>query len=323
MQSTAPHAPETIFVVVATATPRLDQTANEDAVACLSRPPERAVRAALVLCDGVGSVSGAKQASHLVAQSMMADLVEAEEFPPVDSPPDFARLFALQAERLTAKSDTDASLKGSLATTCLVATITDTHLHLGYVGNGGAFHFRGDAFRWSGRFVPGLYGANLIAPHVEAYAGQNALTRFLSDDMPDDTGSARHAPTCLSISRDARNGDMLLLCSDGVFSGEEAFARDDQGGLWQSIPVTLSTILIAVRDGFDEIARSPDTVDAAAYLTWCLSNTLERLRAGGSLQDDASVALLVTSQALARHMEIRESARITTASQSVFSTPVG
>lgn len=191
---------------------------------------------------------------------------------------------AIQAEELRPGS--------SYASTLLLATDTPTAIGVAYAGNGAIFHLPGDFTRFgNGLALPWTF-SNLLRPHSILNAqGKAALTCHF------DASGGPVEPTTLWIRKDTQVGDIVILCTDGIFSTDQVPTGDPGDGTrWQEIPYTLLRLHETLREAFGD-----PTPLTSERLQMALQSLLDRLRAENELDDDATLGILVTEPAIHYH----------------------
>jgi serine/threonine protein phosphatase PrpC len=181
---------------------------NEDSIAvCLAPEASPAVsRALLAVADGVGGVPGGDVASRLAVESLSHDFPALERYDPAKA---LRRLF----QRANARIHEDAaSSYPGMSTTLVAAAIIRHKAWIANVGDSRAYLVRAGAARQLTRdhslqeearhaFWPIRKSA---PPHVS-----NVITRSV--------GSCPQLKTDIYGPIDLRQGDILLLCSDGLY----------------------------------------------------------------------------------------------------------
>lgn len=105
----------------------------------------------------------------------------------------------------------------------------------------------------------------------------------------------RAEPTVLSFHKDTRVGDIILVCTDGIYSSDQNRSGDPgDGSLWSEVPIPMTRVLNALRGVFN----SGIPLDVCV-LQSALDTVLADLRENRLLDDDATVGVLVTGTAVA------------------------
>jgi serine/threonine protein phosphatase PrpC len=294
---------------VATNTHRARPEDNQDAAAIATVPPGGLP--AVILADGLGSFAYAGEAARFAAEEARHALETRDDRPRgIDTVfslvqahlADFAsaRLAAPEV-RAAASPDERPDPTRAFGTTLLVAAETPDGLLVAYAGNGGVFHIRGNftdfgtekALPWS--FV------NCLNPHSVSEEGREALYRYLSP-----TGGPEQAePTVLLLRKDRRFGDILLLCTDGLFSPDQVrYGSPGDGSVWGEVDEPLIAFHTALRACFAAEGHL-----TRGRLQQAMDDYLAGLRARRALDDDTTLGLIVTARALAYRRERQEKPR--------------
>lgn len=183
--------------------------------------------------------------------------------------------------------DKEFDREQSFGTTLLMAGETETELWLGYVGNGGIWHLRGSFNEFSpNRYLP-WNAVNYLNPHtLENDLGKEALYRLIS---PSDC-EEKSEPTILRLNKDCERGDIVMVCTDGIFSNDQAcVGRFRDGSTWSKAELAMLRFFDILDQFF---AQDSSALDAT------LKNYVQSLRTECLLDDDASVGVIITAPAL-------------------------
>ena len=168
---------------------------NEDAIGVDKELP------AAVLADGMGGLSRGEVASATVVRSVLEGLRAGKD----------ARESLLAAHRNILTDSPDPTQR--MGSTAVVLTIREGQLMTYWVGDSRAYLLRGDAMRLISRdhsLVQGLIDAGAITEkEAESHPNRNVVTRAVGIQ---ESGP----PEIDEIAIDARPGDRLLICSDGL-----------------------------------------------------------------------------------------------------------
>lgn len=267
---------------------------NQDACAVLRN--QRAGFAAAIVADGVGSHYGAEIASAEAVAALREQLEQISDPTSID----FGELFRQTAQTLSrrvrnsgADLSSDFSRDQAFGTTVICAIETDTYILAAYLGNGGIFHIRGnlDTFPAS-QLVPWSV-LNLLNPQSVSQHGRNVLYKILSPYKE----RTDCEPDQVSITKDLRCfGEIVVICSDGIYSADQVpVGKDEQGGVW----ISAEPKLVLLLDHLKRFFTNKQYDDAALQQT--LGAYLTDLSKRGLVDDDCTVAVLVTEQALLFH----------------------
>lgn len=255
---------------------------------------------AVLVADGLGSHYGAEIASALVVEHARRHLeASAKE----EAEPDLRRAFeaarqALSQHVASVAVDLPADLVHSVAfgTTLICAVDSPARLSIAYVGNGGLIHLRGNFNDFPASQLLPWSAINYLNPHSISSGGHNVLYKLLSPWIP----PANATPTCLDIAKENElHGDILMACSDGIFSYDQtSIGRDPEGHVWISADRAVTAFYDALGQFF-----AAGVLDSPA-LERCLQRYLAAVDAEQPLGDDATLGVVISAQAI-RYQEAR------------------
>lgn len=268
-------------------TPRDDPERNEDAcdTACVPRTGARGV----VVADGLGSYSHAGQAARQVVRHAVEWLRDqTEDFGRAALPRLFEHVHGeLRGYARDAAGGGDPEPQ-AFGTTLLVGLDTGAELVAAYAGNGAVWHIRGNFEADPSSGVP-WSAVNLLNPHSVLRDGREVLYNIV-----DGAAERPPVPAVVSVRKDPRFGDILLLCTDGIYSADQVtHGTDAAGATWISAEATMVEFYRSLHElfaGWDGEAGLP--------LRDALHAWLAGLRARGVLEDDATAGVIVTADAL-------------------------
>lgn len=254
---------------------------NQDAVGCVRhRTPGYTL---VAVADGIGSHPRAEVGARLAIEAAVRAFrtrADPNAAHPRDLVAAAAAALGLFAEK---EGIAPAERERTLGTTLICAVETPDEIRLGWVGNGAAFLVRPSLLGSDGNPAAAWAATNLLSPHCTGRNGKSVLARFLSAAGP---GPATE-PTTLTLARDRRRGEILLLCTDGLSSADQVtVGTDDQGKVWQLVDPALPRVLSALAPWAAGAAVSGDEMSAA------LAAGLEALDRDHLLEDDCTVAVL-------------------------------
>lgn len=227
----------------------------------------------LVICDGIGSM----QDSGIIAK----EVVEA-----------FIKQFYSEEpmEDQEFINNVSQKVKGLLLTggTTLIycRKLSDQKFKVGYLGNGGMIHFRGDFFfEKIGEAIS--HYSNLIIPHVDRVG---ALTKHISSDSTEKSIQL----SFIDLTLNSERGDFLLFYSDGIGSLETQFVADMKDeGYWRIESDLIQDILLSLHQ---ELIKPIEVDSRENQLSNLLATKCEEFKKLGRLEDDVSIGMVVTKQ---------------------------
>jgi PPM family protein phosphatase len=169
---------------------------NEDAYVC--EPPLFAI------ADGMGGARAGEVASSIAAAAVQAGEVDG------DGKDRVAALIQAANRNVYERSSSDAEVAG-MGTTMTIALVEDATVTFGHVGDSRAYVLRDGSLEQltdDHSLVAELVrGGKLSAEEAEHHPQRSVITRALGTDPDVDVDT---------FSGDAREGDVFVLCSDGL-----------------------------------------------------------------------------------------------------------
>jgi serine/threonine protein phosphatase PrpC len=173
--------------------------------------------------------------------------------------------------------------------TTLLALIDsgDTYLFT-YLGNGSLLYLRGDFWRFKGRDWPWCSTDLIVSHSFLDNSGRNRLYGILGPN------GLTAEPNIGLLSKDQRYGEFLILCTDGISSADSLkIGRDPQEKLWLEANRNLEHLINQALPRF----LAELVLDASPEQA--LGETLNAFMAAQAFDDDATLAVLVSQQAIA------------------------
>lgn len=287
------------IAIVATATHRTHTWASQDAASVIVRPDY----CATIVADGMGAHADSGKAAYHCATEARAILEEADYFP------DPLVLFEQVQQSLAKKApewldemppETRAriDLDRAFGTTLIVGAETENALLVAYVGNGCAFHLRGDFASFPEQIPLPWSCVNLLNPHTVCENGREALYRYQSPT----SSLAMATPSLVVVGTDHTFGNILLIATDGLYSYDQVRRGvDPDGELW----ISTGKPLLAVHAALRSLFLQPGELTAGSVQE-AMDACLEKLRSDGLLEDDTTLGLMISPQALAYRNSLQE-----------------
>jgi serine/threonine protein phosphatase PrpC len=305
------------------------RSANHDAVAYRVCPGKWQ---AAILADGVGGGNEARtgEASQCVVSAVCMALEEGH----LEINALFDRAYQALV-RMGAESKVDSPVekrpRNWLATTLIVVLEFEHEFCCGWVGDGAILHARGNLNAFRNRDGLPWMWMPLLSPHTIPQRGREALYRSLA---PGAIPEARE-PTVFRLRKDRFLGDVLLLATDGIYSwdkpkrgfvsakesderqfaiiGHDLLLRTHQWfcQLWEPQPIRETASvpdpgLLSRTDSprTDSWPQEPareeqgQNILTQQELQTSLSTFLQDLKSRDLLEDDTSLGILLSRQAL-------------------------
>lgn len=172
-------------------------------------------------------------------------------------------------------------------------------LLLSYVGNGAIFHLPGNFGElpktFSNSNLPYRY-SNILIPHVD---GNGTLSKHISHHSnPKDW-----LPTFIEVTLNNTEGDIFILCTDGISSLEEdVLLRDEEQRTWRFQSSLITTFVQDLHKWLVDNCEG-NIID---LMDDFLERYLGQLKMDGKLEDDASIGLLITQAVIDYYKQCQE-----------------
>lgn len=258
----------------------------------------------IVVADGVGSHYAAEIGATVVARTISRGLEQLPSHDRLclrrlyhDAWLDVQHYIDKHADSLPQ----DVDWQNAFGTTAVCAVETAEELTLGYVGNGGIFHLRGNFNTFPASQLLPWSAVNYLNPHSIPRNGKNVMYKLLAPR----SGPDEIAPSILRLSKDdAFFGDIVVCCTDGIYSYDQvSIGRDDDKNIWISGEPAITRLFDALTEFFDGDVSEP-------ALAACLERYLAELQTANLITDDCTVAVLITEKALAFQASLRARRRV-------------
>jgi len=175
-------------------------------------------------------------------------------------------------------------------TTAIAVVETEEKISIAYTGNGAAWHIRGNFSEFPDSLYYPWCISNYLNPHSVSENGREVLYKFISD-RPDHNESA---PSIIEIEKDRLLGDIIMVCTDGIYSADQLRVGENEKGVWVKFESPILCFFEYLASFFKNYpAYSNDALETE------LIKYLEGLKS--NLNDDATVAVLITRDALKYH----------------------
>jgi serine/threonine protein phosphatase PrpC len=279
--------------LAAVATLSLKQT-NQDACAVIVSRTTPAL--GVVVCDGIGSHSGAEFASRFVVQSIVRQLEEmpSEMIAALDAR-GMTQVYCNACKTVADRSYTDPIASAALppgaspGSTALCALELQRSILIAYCGNGAILHLRSNFNEFPKSALLPWSAVNILNPHSQPVRGKNQLYKFLSASAT----LAEAEPSVLVLSKDDLvMGDIVAVVSDGIWSYDQTTIGQNDLGVW----IHADTALPMLYEHLDQFFCGAEIT--AAALTRSLESYLETVKNSGQMSDDCTIGVLITGKAL-------------------------
>jgi serine/threonine protein phosphatase PrpC len=254
---------------------------------------------AIFIGDGLGSFKYAKTASEKVVDYLLskAKAIDGPSINSGDIP--FEQIFHDSKSMLidfaaNNLSKTELELDNMLGTTAIAALEIGNSFAIAYAGNGAVWHIRGNFTDFPGTYHFPWNAINYLNPNTVPEKGKEALYRLISNNAD----FSECVPTVIKIGKDVHFGDIIMVCSDGIYSADQLKTGMNDKGIW----VRYEQCMIAF---YSHLKRF--FTDGLEYDKSGLAAMLERFlnEIKGTLDDDATVGIFITKEVLNYQRKMR------------------
>lgn len=252
----------------------------------------------IFIADGLGSFKYPRLASERVIDFFKASAQDLNASPSKGHHPKFKEVFKQAKEKLIGFAnenfkDEDKEEPNLYGTTAITVFETEGKVSVAYAGNGAIWHIRGNFNEFPAAYHYPWNAVNYLNPHTIPEGGKEALYRLISNSSDFD----ECVPTCIEIEKDKSVGEIIMICTDGIYSADQVKAGKNDKGVWVRYEPTMLKFFDCIKDFFKSKQHY-----SKEELEQTLNNYLEELKP--TLDDDATIGLLVTKEALNYQNEI-------------------
>lgn len=245
----------------------------------------------VVVADGIGSFSYAEDAADKVVSFVCSSIEQLKDINELN----FETIFSKAKEKLIefAREKGLETEGKTLGTTLIVAVHHPTPdrdydiIKVAYVGNGAIWHLRGNFNHFNESQLLPWNAINYLNPHSIQEEGKEALYKLISV-----SGNYEEAvPSVLTFRADKKFGDIVMICTDGVYSYDQIqIGKDNAGGIWISGEKSMPLFFSELNNFFKN--KNSDLKEH-------LDGYLKKLNEIEKLDDDATIAVFITDNAIA------------------------
>ena len=246
----------------------------------------------IFVADGLGSYAYPKLASEKFINSFKSKI----ETSIINDNTDFSKLLLETFKKAKDdiiifskdfQKDKNNSTENLFGTTAIVLIETTNKIIIAYVGNGAIWHIRGAFNSFNLPYLFPWNSINLLNPHSIPQDGKEALYKLISDN--NDYNEC--IPTIIEISKDQEFGDIIMICTDGIFSADQVrFGKNDKG-VWVKYEPAILEFYKYLTGFFAE-----SDVFSKEKLDEMLDGYLNELKP--TFDDDATIGILISNVAL-------------------------
>jgi serine/threonine protein phosphatase PrpC len=157
-----------------------------------------------------------------------------------------------------------------------------------YAGNGAIWHIRGNFNHFSENQKFPWNCVNYLNPHSVEQNGKEALHNCIS------LGDKNYSePACIDFSGDPEFGDIIMICTDGIYSYDQLVCSEDGfGEIWMQYSLKMTLFYRHLTGYFKQGNYTGETLEKM------LNNYLQELKEKNLLDDDATLGLILSARAM-------------------------
>ena len=177
-------------------------------------------------------------------------------------------------------------------TTAITIFETEEKIYAAYVGNGAIWHIRGNFNEFPESYQFPWNALNYLNPHTIPESGKEALYKLITNSSDNN----ECIPSVIEIDKDRMYGDIIMICTDGIYSADQLKAGKNDKGVWVKYEPSMLTFFKTLNNYF-KITRYNQEM-----LRMFLKKYLEEIKS--MLDDDATLGVLMTKETLNYQKEI-------------------
>jgi serine/threonine protein phosphatase PrpC len=251
----------------------------------------------IFIADGLGSFKYPRLASERVIDSLKTNAQSFDISSTTHAR--FDELFKKSKEKLIEFAnenlkEKDKEEQNLYGTTAIMVFDDDERISIGYVGNGAVWHIRGNFNDFPSSYHYPWNAINILNPHTIPEKGKEVLYRLISNS----SDFSECVPTSIDIIKDRTFGEIIMICTDGIYSADQLKAGKNDKGIW----VRYEPAILKFFDYLKDFFKSKDYYSKEDFEAM-LNAYLEELKP--TLDDDATIGILVTKEALKYQNELK------------------
>jgi serine/threonine protein phosphatase PrpC len=241
----------------------------------------------VIVADGLGSHFNSELSSKFCAEKLKEKL-ELIEILPIR----FKELFEEVKTDLIDFSENELNIENraqsDLGTTLLCAVDFPEEYHFSYVGNGSIWQISGNFNHFKNTRSLPWNSINLLNPHNREENGVSKMFKYMS------TSDTSVIPSEIKLSKnDDCYGDIIIICTDGVYSSDESkMGFDNKGVLWIMGEETIIELYKSLNNLFVDL---PSDI-TENLLSLNLENYLNILKENDIMDDDTTLGVIVSDK---------------------------
>jgi serine/threonine protein phosphatase PrpC len=185
---------------------------------------------AIILGDGIGSHYKPDEGSAFCVKSLKKLLENCKNHNELNFKDLFKTVYYELKDNFSNIEGTKIDKTQAYGTTLICAVELQDKYIVAYLGNGSAWHIRGNFHTFSPQHYLPWNALNLLNPHTVEENGKEALYKYIVLESTENQIS----PSVIEINKDNELfGDIILISTDGLYSNDHnPIAKDREGNIW-------------------------------------------------------------------------------------------
>lgn len=246
---------------------------------------------ALFIADGLGSYKYAKLSSERIIDFFVN---EVNKFQGNVNEIKFTEVFKQAKHKLIAYAneviteDEKENNNDNLFGTTLISVIeTDDKIKVSYAGNGAIWHIRGNFNEFPSQYLFPWSAVNILNPHTIPENGKEALYRLISNN----NDYSECIPSIIELEKDTEYGEIIMICTDGIYSGDQIKAGKNDKGIW----VKYEPLMLKFFEYISHFFKNNRLYNKES-IEQTLNQYLDEIKP--MLDDDATIGILISQKTL-------------------------
>lgn len=246
----------------------------------------------IFIADGLGSFVYPRLASERVIDFFKSRAKELNEVGDKGHNINFNELFNQAKEKLIGYAnenmkEEEKETQNLYGTTAINVFETEEKISVAYTGNGGVWHIRGNFNDFPAAYHYPWNAVNYLNPHTIPESGKEALYRLISNG----SDFTECVPTTIEIDKDKCVGEIIMICTDGIYSADQVKAGKNDKGVWVRYEPSMLKFFSYLKEFFKTNQHY-----SKEFIEQMLNKYLNEIKP--TLDDDATIGILITKEAL-------------------------
>lgn len=250
---------------------------------------------ALFIADGLGSYKYAKLSSEKVIDFFVN---EVNKFQDNINKIKFKEVFKQTKHKLIAYANEviseDEKQEDNLFGTTLISVLEiEDKIKVSYTGNGSIWHIRGNFNEFPSSYLFPWNAVNVLNPHTVPENGKEALYRLISNN----NDYSECIPSIIELEKDTEYGEIIMICTDGIYSGDQIKAGKNDKGIW----VKYEPLMLKFFEYISHFFKNNQLYNKVS-IEQTLNQYLDEIKP--MLDDDATIGILISQKTLNYQKEL-------------------